>query len=61
MQETQPQIYTKIHLEFVVYGKDIPAEAVERAIELSQKTYCSVTAMLNKSVEITHSYKIVEP
>lgn len=61
MQETHPQIYTKIHLEFVVYGKNIPAEAVERAIELSQKTYCSVTAMLNKSVEITHSYKIIEP
>jgi putative redox protein len=61
MQETHPQVYTKIHLEFVVYGKDIPVEAVERAIELSQKTYCSVTAMLNKSVEITHSYKIIEP
>lgn len=61
MQETHPQIYTKIHLEFVVYGKNIPAEAVERAIELSQKTYCSVTAMLNKSVEISHSYKIIEP
>jgi putative redox protein len=60
MQETHPQIYTKIHVEFVFYGKGIPAEAVERAIELSQKTYCSVTAMLKNSVEITHSYKIVE-
>jgi len=60
MQETHPQIYTKIHVEFVVYGKDIPEEAVKRAIELSQNTYCSVTAMLNKTVEITHSYKILE-
>lgn len=60
MQETHPQIYTKIHIEFVFYGKGIPAEAVERAIELSQKTYCSVTAMLKNSVEITHSYKIIE-
>jgi putative redox protein len=60
MQETHPQIYTKIHVEFVFYGKGIPAEAVERAIELSQKTYCSVTAMLKNSVEITHSYKIIE-
>ncbi len=60
MQETHPQIYTKIHVEFVVYGKDIPEEAVKRAIELSQNTYCSVTAMLNKAVEITHSYKILE-
>ncbi len=59
-QETHPQVFTKIHLEYVFYGKDIPKEAVERAIELSQKTYCSVTAMLQKSVEITHSYRIEE-
>lgn len=60
MQETHPQIYTKINVEFVLYGKGIPKDAVERAIELSQKTYCSVTAMLQKAVEITHSYRIVE-
>jgi len=60
MQETHPQVYTKIHIEFVFAGSDIPKEAVERAIELSQKTYCSVTAMLQKSVEITHSFKIIE-
>ena len=59
-QDKHPQVYTKIHVEFVFYGKDIPMEAVERAIELSQSTYCSVTAMLKNSVEITHSYKIVE-
>lgn len=60
VRETHPQIFTKIHVEYVLYGKYIPQEAVERAIELSQKTYCSVTAMLEKSVEITHSYKIIE-
>jgi len=59
IQETHPQVYTKIHLEYVFYGKDIPKDVVERAIELSQKTYCSVTAMLQKAVEITHSYKII--
>jgi putative redox protein len=59
-QETHPQVYTKIHIEFLFYGKDIADKDVERAIELSQTTYCSVTAMLQKSVEITHSFKIVE-
>lgn len=59
-QETHPQVFTKIHLEYVFYGSNIPKEAVERAIELSQKTYCSVTAMLQKAVEITHSYRIEE-
>lgn len=58
-QETHPQVYTKIHIEFLFYGKDIADKDVERAIELSQTTYCSVSAMLKKSVEITHSYKII--
>lgn len=57
-QETHPQVFTKIDLEYVFYGKNIPKEAVERAIELSLTTYCSVTAMLKKSVEITHSFRI---
>lgn len=56
--ETHPKVYTKIHLEFVLTGKDIKEKDVERAIELSQKTYCGVTAMLEKSIEITHSYII---
>lgn len=60
VSDTHPQIYTKINIEYVITGKGIPKEAVERAIELSQKTYCSVTAMLQKAVEITHSYKIIE-
>ncbi len=58
-QEEHPQVFTKINIEYVFYGKDIQAKDVERAIELSQTKYCSVTAMLQKAVEITHNYKIV--
>ncbi|MBI1933200.1 MAG: OsmC family protein [Ignavibacteriales bacterium] len=58
--ESHPKVFTKIHLEFVITGKDIKETDVQRAIELSQTTYCSVTAMLQKSVEITHSYTIKE-
>ena len=56
--ETHPQVFTKIHIEYVFYGSEINPKDVERAIELSQTKYCSVTAMLQKSVEITHSYRI---
>lgn len=59
-QEEHPQVFTKIHLEFMFYGKNIAEKDVERAIELSQTKYCSVTVMLQKAVEITHSFKIVE-
>lgn len=58
--DTHPKVYTKIHLDFVFYGKDIKEKDVERAIELSQKTYCAVTAMLEKSLEITYAFTIKE-
>lgn len=58
--DEHPQVFTKIHLEYVFYGKNLPVKEIERAIELSQTKYCSVTAMLQKAVEITHSYNIVE-
>ncbi len=57
--EDYPKIYTKIHIEYVVTGKDIKADAVERAIELSLGKYCSVGATLAKAGTITHSYRIV--
>lgn len=55
-----PRVYTKIHLEYVVKGKGVDPQAVERAIELSQTRYCSVSAMLAKTAEITTSYRIEE-
>ncbi len=58
-QEEHPQVFTKIHLEFLFYGNNIAEKDVERAIELSQTKYCSVTVMLQKAVEITHSFKII--
>lgn len=57
-QEEHPQVYITINIEYVFYGNEIPTEAVERAIELSQTKYCSVTAMLQKAIEITHNYRI---
>jgi putative redox protein len=53
-----PNVYTEIHIEYVVRGEGVDPEAVERAIELSEGKYCSVSAMLKKTAEITTSYKI---
>ncbi len=58
MQEEHPQVYTEIHIEYVIYGEKVKPEDVERAIELSTTKYCSVSAMLRPSVKITHSYRI---
>lgn len=58
--EEHPKVFTDIDLEYVFYGKDIKTNDVERAIELSTTTYCSVSAMLKKAMTINHSYRIVE-
>ncbi len=58
--EEHPKIYSEIKLEYVFYGKNVQAKDVERAIELSQTKYCGVTAMLQKAVKITHTYRIVD-
>lgn len=53
-----PNVYTEISIEYVVRGEGIDPAAVERAIELSEGKYCSVSAMLKKTAEITISYRI---
>lgn len=60
MADEHPQVYTKIHIEYVFYGKSISEKDVERSIDLAQTKYCSVSAMLRKALELTHSYKIIE-
>jgi putative redox protein len=60
ISDEHPQVFTKIDLEYVFYGKDLNAKDIERAIELSQTKYCAVTAMLEKAIEIKHSYRIQE-
>ena len=58
--ETDPKVFTKINLHFTVKGKDLDPSKVERAINLSHDKYCSATAMLGKTAEITHSFEIVQ-
>lgn len=58
--EADPKVFTKIHMHFVVKGKDIKPEVVERAIKLSAEKYCSASIMLGKTADITHDFEIVE-
>lgn len=58
--ETDPKVFTKIHLHFVVTGKDIKPEVVERAIKLSAEKYCSASIMLGATAAMSHDFEIVE-
>jgi putative redox protein len=58
--DTIPKIFTKIHVHFIVTGKDMKEVQVKRAIGLSAEKYCSASIMLAKMAEITHDYEIIE-
>lgn len=58
--ETDPKVFTKIHLLFRIRGRQLKANLVERAITLSHTKYCSATKMLGMTAEITHGYELIE-
>ena len=58
--EADPKVFTKIHMHFVVTGRELAASAVERAITMSHDKYCSATIMLGKTAVITTSFELLE-
>ena len=58
--EKEPKVFTKIHFHFIVTGKNLKADQVNRAISLSHEKYCSASIMLAKTSEITHDFEIIE-
>ena len=58
--ETDPKVFTKIHMHFVVRGRGLKRNVVEHAIRLSHEKYCSASIMLGKTAEITKDFEIVE-
>jgi len=57
---SEPKVFTKIHLHFVVKGRDIKAEAVEKAVKLSAEKYCSASIMLGATAAMTHDFEVIE-
>ncbi|HET9652809.1 MAG TPA: OsmC family protein [Usitatibacter sp.] len=55
-----PKVFTKVHMRYVVTGKGLAAPQVERAIKLSKEKYCSATAMIAHTAEVTYDYEIRE-
>ncbi len=58
--EKDPKVYTRIHMHFIITGRDVDAKRVAKAIELSAEKYCSASIMLGKTAEITHDFEIRE-
>lgn len=58
--ETDPKVFTKIHMHFVVSGQGLNEGVVERAVKLSAEKYCSASIMLGKTAAITHDFELVD-
>ena len=58
--ETDPKVFTRIHMHFIVRGRGLKRNLVEHAIRLSHEKYCSATAMLAKTAQITKDFEILE-
>jgi len=60
--DTDPRVFTKIHLHFIVSGQGLAAGTVERAVKLSAEKYCSASIMLGRAgAAVTHDFEIREP
>ena len=57
--EEIPRVFTKIHLHFIVSGKDLDKKKVARAVELSADKYCSASRMLEKTAVISHDFEVI--
>ena len=59
--ESEPKVFTKIHVHFRVTGRGLSEQAVKRAVDLSAEKYCSASIMLGRAgVEITHDFELVD-
>lgn len=56
-KDKTPALFTDIHLHFFLQG-DLDAKKVERAVNLSMETYCSVAKIVEKTAKITWEYTI---
>jgi putative redox protein len=59
-KEEPPRIFTKIHINYFIRGKDLACADVKKAIAESESNFWSVGTMLKKVVPITSSFEIVE-
>lgn len=55
-----PKVFTRIHFHYIVTGKGLASAQVERAIRLSQDKYCSATAMMARTAQVTSDFEIRE-
>jgi len=58
--EEIPKVFTRIHVHFIISGRNLDQTRVKKAVDLSADKYCSASRMLEKAADITHDFEIVD-
>ena len=58
--ETDPKVFTNVRMRYVVTGKGLDTKKVERAVALSEEKYCSASAIIAKTAQMSHTVEILE-
>lgn len=58
--ETEPKVFTRVHMHFIVKGRGIDPKKVERAIDLSIEKYCSASAMIARTAAMSHDFEVID-
>jgi len=60
LTDENPKHYFKMHVIYTFTGKNLPLEKLEKAVKMSEETYCGVGALYRKAIELTSEIKIIE-
>jgi len=58
--DEHPKHYTKMHVIYEFTGKGLPMDKLEKAVRMSEETYCGVEALYRKAIEVTSEIRIIE-
>ena len=58
MTEEHPKYYNKMNIIYKFWGKDLPMNKLEKAVNLSEEKYCGVSVVYKKAIKMTHEIKV---
>ena len=58
--DENPKQYYKMHVIYTIYGKNLPIDKIEKAVRMSEETYCGVEALYRKAIEVSSEIKLIE-
>ena len=58
--DEHPKHYNKMHVIYEFTGKNLPLDKLEKAVKMSEETYCGVEALYRKAIEVSSEIKVIE-